>query len=232
MKLIRPTVAAALGVAVVLAPIADAAPKKPAVKPVCNLVNDAAKDTFAVRAQDAQGAYGPQEDALDIVSMDLASDSKTLTGVVRVAKLAMSAQSAPGGTDYRISFTLPGQDPTEGNFFLNARTTSAGVPSFLLGLRTVVGASQSLTAKVADATGTFDLIKNEVRIHVPVSDVKTATESMAAGKKLSFVGLDLTSARQVAINPVTGIGTATFADVANSDKLYVAGAKSCVKPGK
>ena len=61
--------------------------------------------------------------------------------MVRVAKLAMSAPSAPGGLDYRVSFTLPSQDPAAGNFFLNARTTSAGVPSFLLGLRTVVAAS-------------------------------------------------------------------------------------------
>ena len=231
VKLVRPAVAVAVGVSLVLAGSAGAAPKPKKPKPVCNLVVDEPKDTFALRSQDGT-APGPQEDVLDILGMDLASDSKTLTGVVRVAKLATGAQSAPGGTDYRIAFTLPGQDPAKGNFFLNARTTSAGVPSFLLGFRTVVAQGQSTTAKLADGTGTFDLAKNEVRIHVPLSAVKTDEVALAKGMKISFSGLDLTSARQVAVNPATGIGTATFADVAASDMTYTAGALSCVKPGK
>jgi hypothetical protein len=235
MRLIRTSAAVSLGLLVALVPTADAA-KKPAVKtvakPVCNLITDNAKDTFAVRSQDGQGAYGPQEDALDILSMDVASDATNLTGVVRVAKLSTTAQSAPGGIDFRISFTLPGQDPTAGNFFLNARTTSAGVPSFLLGLRTVVAGGQSTTAKLVDGTGTFDTAKNEIHITVPVSAVKSGNAALAAGSIVSFAGLDQTSARQVAVNPATGVGSATFADVAASESTYKAGAKSCVTPGK
>jgi hypothetical protein len=231
VKVNRCATVIALGSACVLAPGAQAA-TKPAVKPVCNLVTDAAQDTFAVRSQDSEGKYGPQVDELDILSMDLASNAKTLTGVIRVAKLATTTQTAPGGTDYRIAFSLPGQDPTVENFFLDARTTSAGVPSFLLGLRTVVAGGQSTTAKLADATGTFDLAKNQVRIHVPLGAVKSAADWLVPGKKLSFSGLDQTSARQVLVNPATNVGTATFADVAASDKIYTAGALSCVTPGK
>ena len=227
MLLVRPAVALTLGAGLLFAPLAHAA----SGKVVCNLVTDDAQDTFALRSQDGT-APGPQEDVLDITSMDLASDSKVLTGVIRVVKLATSAASAPGGTDYRIAFTLPGQDPKVENFFLNARTDRSGAPSFLLGLRTVVGASQSTTAKLADGTGTFDTAKNEVHISVPVDAVKSAAATLTAGAKISFAGLDETAARQVAVNPVTGVGTATFADVAASDKTYTAGAKSCVTPGK
>ena len=226
----RTALAITLAGAALLAPVAHAATKP--VKPVCNLITDTPKDTFLLRSQDGQGAYGPQEDGLDILSMDVASDAKTLTGVVRVAKLATKVQSAPGGIDFRIGFTLPGQDPTTGNFFLNARADSSGAPSFLLGLRTVVAQGQSTTAKLVDATGTFDTTKNEVHISVPVSAVKSGSVSLATGSILSFAGLDETSARQVAVNPATGVGTATFADVTNSETTYKAGTKSCVTPGK
>lgn len=235
MRLIRTSAAVSLGLLVALVPAAHAANKpaaKAVAKPVCNLITDAAKDTFALRSQDAQGAYGPQEDGLDILSMDVASDKTTLTGVVRVAKLAKTVQSAPGGIDFRLGFTLPGQDATKGNFFLNARTTSAGDPTFLLGLRTVVAGGQSITAKLVDGTGTFDLAKSEVHISVPVSAVKSGDVALAVGSILSFAGLDETSARQAAVNPATGVGTATFADVAASETTYKAGAKSCVTPGK
>ncbi len=203
-----------------------------ATAPICNLITDPPKDTFLVRSQDSQGAYGPQEDALDLLSIDMGSDKTTLTGVMRMAKVATTASSAPGGLDVRISFTLPGQDPTKGNFFLNARTTSAGDPSFLLGLRTVVAQGQSTTAKVVDATGVFDTAKNEIRISVPLAAVKAGDAALKSGDKISFTGLDLTSARQVAVNPATSVGTATFADVTTADVSYVAGTKTCVTPGK
>ena len=232
---LRPTLAAVLVVALASGGAAGAAPKKKPKKagppPVCNLIQDAKDDTFAVRAQDGAGAYGPQEATFDILSEDLGSDAKTLTAVIRVAKLGTAAGTAPGGLDFRIGFTLPGQEPTDGNFFLNARTDRSGAASFLLGLRTVVEAGQSTTAKLADATGVFDTAKNEVRISVPVDAVKTEGVALAPGMKMSFAGLDQTSARNVVVNPVTGVGTATFADVTASEKAYVAGEPSCVTPG-
>lgn len=201
-----------------------------ATPPPCNLIADPAGDTFMVRSQDTAGAYGPAEDGLDLRSVDVASDDKVLTGVIRVTKLATTVASAPNGIDFRISFTLPGQDPAKGNFFLNART-SGGTPSYLLGLRTVVGGGQSTTAKLVDGTGTFDTAKNEIRLSVPLAAVTTGDATLKKGDKLTFTGLDQTSARQVAVNPATGVGTATFADVVTADATYVAGSKNCVKPG-
>ena len=236
MHPVRPSLALAAGIALVLSPVAQAAAKKPVkkpvVKPVCNLITDTTQDTFAVRSQDSVGKYGPQEDVLDITSMDVASDAKTLTAVVRVVKLATKAQTAPGGTDYRVAFTLPGQDPAAESFFMNAHTDPQGAPSFLLGLRTVVAQGQATTKKLADGVGTFDLAKNEVRWSVPVSAVSSGSATMTKNSVLSFDGLDETAARQVAVNPATGIGTALFADVTTSGGIYKAGTKSCVIPGK
>jgi len=207
--------------------VASAAPAK-----VCNLTTDAKNDTFLVRAQDAQKAYGPQEDALDIVSQDLGSDGKVLTAVIRVAKLATKIGSAPGGTDYKTQFTIPGQVATAENFILNARTDGSGAPSYLLALRTVVAQGQAISKKVADATGTFDLVKNEVRITVPLADIKSGSNVLAKGSVLTMAGLDQTSSRATVVNPATGTATAAFADVATTEKSFKLGTASCVVPGK
>lgn len=228
MKLpIRPVLAVCAAAAVVAGgAVASAAPAK-----VCNLVTDAKGDTFLVRAQDAQKAYGPQEDAFDIVSQDLGSDGKVLTAVIRVAKLATKVGSAPGGTDYKTQFTIPGQDAKAENFVLNARTNSSGEPSYLLALRTVVQ-GQSISQKIADATGAFDLAKNEVRVTVPLAAVKSGSNVLAKGGMLTLAGLDQTSSRATVVNPVTGTATAAFADVATTEKTFKLGTASCVVPGK
>src|SRR5687768_14584060 len=105
-RLLHPAVAAGvLGLMAATVGVAGAAPAKP--KPVCNLVQDAKDDTFAARYQETAGAYGPQESSLDIVSADLASDAKTLTGVLRVQSLAAAPATSPGGASYDINFTTP-----------------------------------------------------------------------------------------------------------------------------
>lgn len=229
----RPTVRTILSLAAVsLVAAGGTAVAAPKAKPVCNLIEDAKGDTFLVRAQDAQKAYGPQEDAFDLVSQDVAADGKTLTGVFRVAKLATTAGTAPGGLDYKIQFAVPGQDATKENFILNARTDRAGAPSYILVLKTVLAQGQSISAKIADGTGTFDMAKNEIRMHVPIAAVKSASSTLAAGAELTFKGLDQTTARSTVVNPATGTATAAFADVATTEKTYKLGTPSCVIPGK
>jgi len=219
-----------------VAAFAAALPASAVAKPTkasCKLIVDETKDTFLLRNQEVPGVYGPQEDGFDIVSGDVASNAKTLTGVLRVAKLATAPQSAPGGLDFRVQFLVGAQDPAAENFFLNARVDRSGTATYLLGLKTLLPLGvQSTTAKLADATGTFDLKRNEVRIHVPLAAVKSGTVALKPGTKVFLGGLDQTASRQVAVNPATGVGTATFADVAQSDKTYVAGSRSCVVPGR
>ncbi|MCU1590746.1 MAG: hypothetical protein JWP11_2002 [Frankiales bacterium] len=224
VSLLRPAVAVLLCASAVAGGAATAAPKKPAAPPVCNLVEDAKADTFLLRYQDTahdlsgQSAYGPAEPALDIVSADVAADAKTITAVIRVDKLAKSASSAPGGLAFRVQFASASE--SDENMYLSA-TTDGTKDTFVAGTRAITA---NLSTKLADATGVFDLAKNEIRISAPLATF--AAQGVKAGAPVSFSGLDQTSAR------LTPTGSSSFADVATSAKGYTVGAPSCVVPGK
>lgn len=216
MKLpIRPVLAVFAAVAVVAGgAVASAAPAKPS----CNLIEDAKADTFLIRSQDSAGAYGPNESAVDIVSGDIATDGKTITAVLRIAKLAKSSGTAPTGLSFRVQFASPSQD--DENMYLSAATNGT-TETFAAGTRAITA---NLATKLADATGVFDLAKSEVRISVPLKIF--AAQGLKPGTKLSMAGLDQTA------NRLLPNGSGVFADVATSEKTYIAGAKSCVVPGK
>jgi hypothetical protein len=196
---------------------AVAAPAKP--KPVCNLVTDAKDDTFLARAQDtAGGPYGPQEDAADIVSADVATDAKTLTGVVRVKSLAAAAATSPGGISYDINFTTPSiPDPV----YVRALVPGSGEPSSDAGTRQSVVAT-SVSASLGTGTVVVDKAKNEVRFSFPLTQF-ASVGGLKPGSKLTFG--ETTTGRAAA-------GRAVFADVATGATTYTVGARSCVVPGK
>ncbi len=224
---LRLALAASLVLSSVAAGGALAAPAKGKAKPTCNLISDEKNDTFALRSQDSQRAYGPQEDALDIVSGDLASDGKVLTAVLRVKKLALATGSAPNGLSFRVQFLHAGL-PEDTNLFLSGRA-SGGRTVFLAGSRAMTA---NVSTKLADVTGVFDVAKNEVRISAPLSAFEKVGGAIKRGTKLQLGELDQTSSRFVTVNPVTGADTATFADVTTSVSSYTVGASSCVVPGK
>ena len=198
-----------------------------APKPVCNLINDAKDDTFLVRSQDSAGAFGPQEDALDIVSGDLASDGKVLTAVLRVKKMALTAGTSPNGLSFRVQFTHSGLDE-DTNLFLSGRAGS-GAQVFTAGTRAITA---NVSTKIADVKGVFDVAKSEVRIHAPLDVFKGVGGGIKPGTKISFGELDQTASRFVAVNPASGADQAVFADVTRSVNSYTVGAPSCVVPGK
>lgn len=224
-RALRLTVAGSLVLTSLAAGGAVAAPAKP--KPVCNLITDEKNDTFALRSQDAQGAYGPQEDALDIVSGDLASDGKVLTAVLRVKKMALSSGTAPNGLSFRVQFTHGGLDE-DTNLFLSGRA-SGTAQVFTAGSRAITA---NLSTKLADVKGVFDVTKSEVRISAPLEVFKSLGGGIKKGTKLQLADLDQTASRFITVNPATGADTATFADVGNSASSYTVGAPSCVVPGK
>lgn len=214
-RVLRTVLAGSVGLTLVAAGGAVAAPK-----PSCNLITDEANDTFLIRLQDGLGAYGPQEDALDILSGDLASNGKTITGVLRVKKLATSAATSPVGLSFRLQFALPGQ--TEENLFMTANRVG-GTESFAVGVR---NATLNTSTRLGDATGVFDVAKSEIRISAPIAAFKDVSGGIKPGTKLSLADLDQTSSRP------SGAGPSVFADVAVSGKSYVAGSRSCVAVGK
>jgi hypothetical protein len=218
---IRAAVAASLSLGLVVTGAANAAvaKPKPKVKPVCNLVTDATGDTFAARSQDTAGKYGPQEDSLDLKSIDLASDAKTVTGVIRVVKLSAVPQTSPYGTSYEMEWLIPG---TDNHMYLAAATSVKDGTTFTAGFR---DATSNVGTKLADAKGVFDLAKNEIRISTPVSTFGGQGRGMKPGTKITFGDLDQTASRN-------GVAVSVFADVTTSGVVYTTGAPSCVVPGK
>jgi len=151
-------VAGSLCVPAIGAHAAPAKKKKP--KPVCKIVTDSPGDA------DGNGtpAGMPSSDAnLDIVSADIATNATTLTGVVRVAKLAKSDSSAPTGWKYQVTFAAGG--------------TTAEV--------NVVTGPAGTTWYGGKGKGVLDLAKNEVRISVPLSAV---TVPIKPGTVISSIG--------------------------------------------
>lgn len=197
----------------------------------CKLIQDKENDTFLLRNQDTVGGpYGPQEDTLDIVSADIATDAKSITGVMRVKKLSTRAGTAPNGFTFRISFSTPEVTAADRNLYLDGRVEGDGKTVFSVGFRDRL---TNLGTKLGDAVGVVDDKASEVRITAPLAFFAATNGGIKPGMVLEFEGLDHTTARYSATNPATGGGgTSVFADVARSDATYKAGTKSCVKVGK
>ena len=223
----RLALALALATGVVVAGSADAA------RVSCKIVTDRTGDTYAVRYQNnppvpAPVPMGPQDDSLDLLSSDLASDGKTLTAVVRVKKLARTTQTSPFATSYNVDFAVPGG---AGYATLRAILTASGDSFEAL--------SKSDTANVpstflGSVKGTVDFKKNEVRIHAPLSVFASFAKIKKGTKLTPFetttgrahpVGLPIPAGQPM---PTRGLNS----DVAEGGKVYKVGDKTCVTVGK
>lgn len=224
-------VRSAAALAVALATIGGAAQAAP-VKKVCNNVVDPKGDTFVARPQDAQAAYGPQEDALDIVSADIASDAKVVTAAIRVVSMG-AAQTSPYGKGYAFDFMIPSSPMV---ITLRAILPGGGVaPTFEASYKDPE-VPNSPSTFLGVATGVVDEKKKEVRISAPVSlfsslgEIKKGTLLSPPEDSSASVG------RAVPVTPgIAGQATPTrfaFADVALEAKPYKVGTPSCVTPGK
>ncbi|HEX8003391.1 MAG TPA: hypothetical protein VF519_11925 [Mycobacteriales bacterium] len=219
--------AAALGVA--LAAISAGAADAAKVKPVCNLVVDATGDTFAARAQDGT-APGPQDDAFDIKSADIASDGKTITAAIRVAKLG-DAQTSPQGRGFAFDFLLPTSD-MQGS--LRAVLITGQAPYFEATFKDP-SVPNGPSTFISTVTGVVDAKKGEIRISAPVG-VFSELGQIKLGTLITPAADAATSGR--AVPPAPGVAGApittryVFADVATDSKPYKAGTPSCVPVGK
>jgi hypothetical protein len=201
---------------------AVAAPKpkpKPKPKPVCNVATDAKGDTFAARVQDTQGGpFGPHDDGLDIVSADLASDGKVITGVVRVVSMA-PASTSPGGRGFDINIATP-RSPAE--VYLRASVPASGAPTAEAGTREALPAVTSVSTPLGAGTAVVDTAKNEVRFSFPTS-IFESVGGIKVGDTLSFG--EITVGRTLGPRSV-------FADVAVPGTSYKVGTPTCVPLGK
>jgi hypothetical protein len=206
---LRPVLA--LGVCAALAAATGVAAAAPSPKPVCNLLTDAKGDGYPTTAAEA----GPSDDALDILSADVATNAKQLTAVLRLSKAATSADSAPTGFRFLVLFTTPGSDDP---VYLSAASTPGLGETYSFGTDAADGLTDG-----GEATGVFDAAKNEVRITASLSDLSSVAGKLKPGTKLT--GLNANSSRDFQ-------AVITYADRAEGGKTYVAGTPSCVAVGK
>jgi hypothetical protein len=206
---------------------------KPKPKPlpkVCNLIVDDAGD------EKYNGAV-PGDGNDDIVSGDLSSNGKVITGVLRLAALAQPDPMSPLGEGYFLEFSAKGADNT---LFLSARTYPTGT-KYVFGYSAADPTSGINTSyTIGTATGSVDTAKKEVHITAPNAGFAPAGTKLTLGTKL--LGPAATSYRIVgqAVVPSQSVGGQRVPigglllpfDTASSSKSYVVGQASCVTPGK
>jgi hypothetical protein len=220
-------------VAALVALVAPAATAAPKAAPACNTITDPAGDTFAVRQQDAQGAYGPQEDSLDITSGDLASNGKVVTAVVRIKKLSRTVQSSPTGLTAAVGFLIGGGDTV---VRLQAVLVNGQADRFEVAAIPPDNLPNQPATYVGDVTGVVDLAKNEVRITAPAAllapfgDLKPGTPLFPNEAESATVARGVPAITSTPGAPMTTRGP--FADIAAGGKAVKVGAPSCVVPGK
>jgi hypothetical protein len=187
------------------------------VKPVCNLVTDAAGDA----TDDPAGAAA--DDALDVTSVDVASDKNNITAVIRVKKLAKSS-----ARNWTAAFSADGTD-----FSLGAHITAAGTEVFDAAYAAATGGS----IYGPGTTGVFDVAKNEVRITAPLSLL--SEQATIKSGKTKVTGIGATTGAELLVPDASGqFGPTLFsyspinADDTDGGKDYLAGTPSCVAVGK
>ena len=210
---VRPVLALVLTAALAAGGAASAAPKKkpkPPAPPVCNLVVDATGD---------DGAVFPHSESLDLTGADIASDAKTVTAVLRVAKYTESdGNTAPTGRSWYLDFSVPtGEAP----LWLGVQVTPTGT---LFRYGWVDG---SIHRSLGEVTGVIDAAKNELRVSAPTG-IWADRGAVKPGSKLT--GLVASSYNFVGV--AAAGGSLQPGDTAESSKSYVAATPSCVAVGK
>jgi hypothetical protein len=213
MRVARTALCLALAGSLLGAGVAGAATRpKPKPKPVCNLVTDDKGDA------DQGLTSASSQPAWDIVSADVATDTKNITTVIRVAKLSKAVSDDPLGSQWRFDFTVDGI-----KLFTQATSTPFG-DAFTIGYSDTTSHGFASSG----ATGVFDTAKNEVRVTAPLSSTSSKA-TIKVGTKLTA----LEASDGDYVNTAGGSPSGSFqADDALGAKSYTGGVLSCVKVGK
>jgi hypothetical protein len=171
--------------------VAEAAPKAP--PKLCNLVTDAGGDVLTGNK------------TLDVVGGDIATNAKTVTAVIRFAKLSQQDLTSPTGRFYEFTFSYDGRGQS-----LSVTLDALGTPTWTQG-----------------GTGVIDLAKNEIRMHLPVDNLigRPVLKPNAPLADL-LIRTDLG-------NPAVPFPSSFLlaGDTAKGTKAYPVNAPSCVKVG-
>lgn len=202
-------------------------PLQAATRPACDLVTDKPGDTTA---GPPQAPVPTNEPALDIVSADVSVNAAWVTTALRVKKLALGRGTAPDMWRWSVIFTAGST-----TYALDARAGVGGVvgEAYVVHMMDANTASWFGSGTGARVRVTLDEQRNEIRATVARSAL-VDTGGVRLGDRLT--GL-LAYAWHEHTAYVDGVfnypgGEYDLADLATSSKkTYVAGTRSCVKPG-
>ncbi|HVE63744.1 MAG TPA: hypothetical protein VNB94_08095 [Mycobacteriales bacterium] len=172
----------------------------------CNIIKDDKGDAEVLTSSD---------DAMDIVSADLAANGKEVAAVIRVVKLKKTTDQSPFGIALTMLWTAPGFDKP---LFMRGTTTVGGADTLKYGYQ-----DGNRLISLGDAIGTFDLDKSELRI-------STFTKNFAAQAKLASADkLTAVTAEGAAIYGSPAAATLSLAaDSAAAKAPVVVGTESCI----
>jgi hypothetical protein len=180
--------------------------------PPCRLITDPSGDEAMAPGHLA---------SLDIISADLASDARNLTGVIR-----LNSYDVPSGTGLRVyvlAFTVPYAHKTvfvqAGEKFPDPGKSSHNFAWGFADERTGTPNDYPFRAYI---TGVVDPVKAEVRISLPIAELAKAGVLLKPKAPLTNLHAG-TWLLQSSFSP--------HVDVASTSRVYRAGAASCVKPG-
>lgn len=205
---------------------ADAAVKKPVVKPVCNLIPDAEGDQALIAVKTTDGD--------DLVGADFASDGTTVTAVIKAKTLSTMDPTAPLGRSYYVDFNAAGNDT---GLFLSARVYPTGT-AYTFGYRGVDPTLPLNTAySLGDAKGKLDTATGTITITANLKDFAPSGVTLAKGTKISpltasiwrIAGQGVVPSQNVGPQRVPLGGLQSQVDTADG-QLYTIGTPSCVKP--
>lgn len=192
-------------------PAASAAPKKKLPPPVCNLLVDDKGDTIPVA-----------DNALDVLSADIASDSKKITTVIRLGGSPDGVNpTSPTGRTYHIEFFgQGGANPVFMSYIVAPNASAATYGHF----------DPATGINTGDGQATVKVSGNNIFMTAPVGSFSSYGKFKPGSK---ITGLSVTIGRMVGayVDEGTYLYNSPIADDAEGGKVYTAGARSCVKVG-
>jgi hypothetical protein len=200
----------------------------------CNLVRDVAGDVSPPVTSDLTTGPDDRDDQLDLLSADIAVDSKAVTVVLRLKALQPADPSSLAGRTYQFDFSVKEQS----FFFLGSLLT--GGNSFALwrtdqGVQPGDSVDRGGTA-FGPATGTVDVRKREIRMTTPLSTFDS-TARLTPGTALYSLAAATARSRGVSPDPPGPLYSPgdvwhrVNADTGWADKgtSYRVGQSSCLK---
>ncbi len=172
----------------------------------CNIIKDDKGDAEVLTSSD---------DAIDIVSADLAANGKEVAAVIRVVKLKKTTEQSPFGIALTIRWTAPGFDKP---LFMRGTTTVGGADKLAYGYQ-----DGNRLISLGDAIGIFDMDKSELRISTFTKNF-AAQAKLASGEKLTAVVAD---GAAIYGSPAAATLSLT-ADDAAAKAPVVVGTESCI----